>query len=134
MGEPAETIRQLILVGEEKGYLLPEEIATALPPDTTASSVLDDLLSQCRDAGIDVDSESLERERTHHARTAEDTHETDLTPSRPGTSSDSVRVYLREMSRAPLLTREQEVALAKRIERGHRTVMVAIAHTPSLVQ
>ena len=45
-----------------------------------------------------------------------------------------MRVYLREMSRAPLLTREQEVALAKRIERGHRTVMVAIAHTPSLVQ
>ncbi len=61
-GEHDEAIRQLIAVGEEKGYLHREEIDTVLPPEITASSVLDDLLSQCRDAGIDVDSESLEGE------------------------------------------------------------------------
>ena len=131
-GEEAETIRQLIVVGEEKGYLLREEIDTVLPPDATASS--DDLLSQSRDAGIDIDSESLERARTHHARPGKDTDETDLTPIRSDTSSDIVRVYLADMSQVPLLTRGKEVALAKRIERGYRTVMVAISHTPSLVQ
>ena len=133
-GEPAETIRQLIALGAEKGYLHREEIAATLPADVTASSVLDDLLSQCRDAGIDVDSESLQRAGTRRARL--DADEPDLTPSRRDTSSDLVRVYLAEMSRVPLLTRGEgeEVALATQIERGHRTVMVAISHTPSLVE
>ncbi len=131
-GEHDEAIRQLIAVGEEKGYLHREEIDTVLPPEITASSVLDDLLSQCRDAGIDVDSESLQRAGTRRARL--DADEPDLTPSRRDTSSDLVRVYLAETSRVPLLTRAQEVVLATQIERGHRTVMVAISHTPSLVQ
>ena len=63
-----------------------------------------------------------------------DADELDLIPSRPDTSSDVVRVYLAEMSRVPLLTCDEEVTLAKRIERSHRTVLGAIAHTPSLVQ
>ena len=133
-GEHDEAIRQLIAVGEEKGYLHRKEIDTVLPPEITASSVLDDLLSQCRDAGIDVDSESLQRAGTRRARL--DADGIDLTPSRHDTSSDLVRVYLAEMSRVPLLTRGEgeEVALATQIERGHRTVMVAISHTPSLVE
>ncbi len=117
--EQAEAIRQLVAIGEEKGYLLREEIDTVLPPDVTSSSVLNDLLSQCRDVGIDVDLESVER---------------DGTPSRRDTSSDIVQVYLADMSRTLLLTREQEVALAKQIERGNLTVMMALSHTPSLVQ
>ena len=129
-GEHDEVIRQLIALGEAKGYLLREEIDATLPADVTASSVLDDLLGRCRDAGIDVDSESLERAGTRLV----DADEPDLTPSRRDTSSDLVRVYLAETSRIPLLTRAQEVVLATQIERGHRTVMVAISHTPSLVQ
>ena len=131
-GEQDEAIHQLIALGQEKGFLRHEEIDAVMPADVTASAVLDDLLIQCRDADIDVDSESLERETTHPARL--DADEPDPTPSRPDSSSDVVRLYLAEMSRVPLLTREKEVALAKRIERGHRTVMVAISHTPSLVQ
>ncbi len=129
--EHDEAIRQLIAVGAERGYLLREEIDAVLPPDSPAASVLDDLLSQCRDAGIDVDAESLERAGT---RTGLDADEIDLTPIRRDTSSDLVRVYLAEMSRVPLLTREKEVALAMQIERGQLTVMVAISHTPSLVE
>ena len=131
--EQDEAIRQLIAIGEEKGYLLSEEIDAVLPADVTAASVLNDLLDQCLDAGIDVDSESLERAAgTRLARMASD--EPDKTPSRPDASSDVVRLYFAEMKRVPLLTREEEVALAKQIERGHRTVMAAISHTPSLVQ
>ena len=103
-----------------------------LPAGVTVSSVLNDLVSQCRDAGIDVDSESLERAGTRLAHM--DSDEPDLTPGQRDTSRDVVRVYLAEMSRVPLLSREKEVALAKQIERGRRTVMVAISHTPSLVQ
>ena len=131
-GEQDAAVRQLIALGEEKGYLRRDEIDARLPVDVTASVVLVDLLNQCQDAGIDVDSEALERADTRRARM--DADEIDLTPSRRDTSSDVVRVYLSEMGRVPLLTRDEEVALAKRIERGHRTVMVAISHTPSLVQ
>ena len=131
-GEQDAAIRQLIALGEEQGYLLREEIDAVLPAGVTVSSVLNDLVSQCRDAGIDVDSQSLERAGTCLAHM--DSDEPDLTPGRRDTSSDVVRVYLAEMSRVPLLTREKEVALAKQIERGHRTVMVAISHAPSLVQ
>ena len=131
-GEQDAAVRQLIALGEEKGYLLRDEIDARLPVDVTASVVLVDLLNQCQDAGIDVDSESLERADTRLARL--DSAESDLTQSRRDTSSDVVRVYLAEMGRVPLLTRDEEVALAKRIERGHRMVMVAISQTPSLVQ
>ena len=116
-GERNEAIRQLIALGEEKGYLLREEIDALLPADV-ASREVDGLLSRCRDAGIDVDAASLERERAHHARM--DADESDLTPGRPNTSSDVVRLYLADMSRVPLLTRQEEVTLAKRIEHGHR--------------
>ena len=132
-GERNNAVRQLIAIGEEKGYLLGEEIDALLPAGVT-SRELDGLLSRCRDAGIDVDSASVEREGAHHARPDEDADEIDLTPGRPDTSSDVVRLYLAEMSRVPLLTREEEVTLAKRIEHGHRTVMVAVSQTPSLVQ
>ena len=131
-GEQDEAIHQLITVGREKGYLFREEIDAVLPADVTTSAVLDDLLNQCQDAGIDVDSEAFERAGTRLARM--DGDEIDLTPSRRDSSNDIARVYLTEMGRVPLLTRDEEVALAKRIERGHRTVMGAISHTPSLVQ
>ena len=131
-GEQDEAIHQLIALGQEKGYLRQEEIDAVMPVDVTASAVLDDLLSQCGEVGIDVVVESLERGTTHTARL--DADEVDLIPSRRDTSSDAVGSYFTEMSRVPLLARDEEVALAKRIERGHRTVMVAISHTPSLVQ
>ena len=127
-----EAIRHLLALGEKQGFLLREEIDAVLPAEITAASVLDDVLSRCQQAGIDVDAASLERGGTHPARM--DADEPDLTPSRTESSNDILRQYLTDMSRVPLLTRDEEVALAKRIERGHRTVLVAISHTPSLVQ
>ena len=131
-GEQDEAIHQLIASGREKGYLLREEIDAVLPVDVTASSRLDDVLSRCGEAGIDVDSESFERETTDSARMITDKIE--LTRSPPDASSDVVRLYLADMSRVPLLTRSEEVTLATQIERGHRGVMVAISHAPSLVE
>ena len=133
-GEPDEAIRRLIALGTEKGYLLRGEIDATLPADVTASAVLDDLFSRCGEAGIDVDVESLERETRRAARTGDDADEIELTPGDPDSSVDVVRLYLADMSRVPLLTRAKEVVLAKQIERGHRTVMVAISHTPRLVE
>ena len=96
--------------------------------------MLDDLLRRCGDAGIAVDAASLARDGGPDAGTDEDPDEPDLTPSRLDPSSDVVRLYFADMGRGKLLTRDAEVALAKRLERGHRTVMVALSQTPSLVQ
>ena len=127
-------VRRLIALGAEQGYLLREEIDAVLPADITARSVLDDLLSRCEDAGIAVDSASLEQEGAHHARTDENADELDLIAGRTEPSTDVVRLYFADMKRGPLLTREEEATLAKRIEHGNRMVTVAISQTPSLVQ
>ena len=125
--EQDEVIDRLIALGAEHGQVLREEIDACLPADVTAPRVLDDLRSRCRDAGIEiVDAAS----RARQARS----DEIDVPPSPPESSGDVVRQYLADMSRVPLLTREQEVTLAKQFERGTRTVVVAVSHTPSLVQ
>lgn len=114
---------------------LEEEINAGLRADVTASSVPDDLRSRCEDAGIEVvESASHQPAPALHAPTSEDADEIDLAPDRSEPSSDIVWQYFSDMSRVPLLTRDEEVALAKRIERGHQTVTVAISQTPSLVQ
>ena len=125
--EQGEVVDHLIALGEEQGQVLLEEIDACLPADVTAPCVLDDLRSRCRDAGIAiVDAASGARQ----ART----DEVDLTPRPLESSGDVVRHYFADMSRVPLLTREQEVTLATQFERGTRTVLVAVSHTPSLVQ
>ena len=130
-----EAIRQLIALGEAQGTLAHEEIEAVLPADVTDSSVLDDLRASCEDAGIEVvESVSHRHAPARLARTSETADALNLTAGRPDPSTDIVRQYFVEMRRVPLVTREEEVALATRIERGHRMVMVAIAQTPSLVQ
>ena len=114
---------------------LEEEVSAVLRGDVTASSMLDDLRSRCEDADVEVvESVSHWPAPALLARTSEDADEVDLAPDRSEPSSDIVSQYFSDMSRVPLLTRDDEVVLAKRIERGHRTVMVAISQTPSLVQ
>ena len=130
-----EAIRQLIALGEAQGTLAHEEIEAVLPGDVTDSSVLDDLRASCEDAGIEVvESASDEQAPARLARMGKTADDLNLTAGRPDPSDDIVRQYFVEMRRVPLVTREEAVALATRIERGHRTVMVAIAQTPSLVQ
>ena len=130
-----EAIRQLIALGEAQGTLAHEEIEAVLPADVTDASVLDDLRASCEDAGIEVvESASDEQAPARLARMGKTADDLNLTAGRPDPSDDIVRQYFVEMRRVPLVTREEEVALATRIERGHRTVMVAIAQTPSLVQ
>ena len=125
--EQDEVIDHLIALGEKQGQVLLEEINACLPTDVTAPRVLDELRSRCRDAGIEiVDAAS----RARQART----DEIERTSSPPDSFGDVVRQYFADMSRVPLLTRDQEVQLAKQFERGTRTVVVAVSHTPSLVQ
>src|SRR5881409_3458211 len=136
--EKCDEVRQLISIGKEKGYLLYDEVNEMLPSEITSSDELDDLFNTFGSAGIEVidsDQKYLRDEKTID-RTAEGAEELelDLTPGALDKTNDPVRMYLREMGTVPLLTREGEVEIAKRIERGKKAVMKVITRTPMSAQ
>jgi RNA polymerase primary sigma factor len=135
--ERYDEVRQLISIGKEKGYLLYDEVNEMLPADITSSDELDDLFSTFSNAGIEVvDSEKTYREDKLLDRTGEGAEEIelDLTPGALDKTNDPVRMYLREMGTVPLLTREGEVEIAKRIERGKLAVIKSISRTPTITR
>jgi len=135
--EKYDEVRQLIAIGKEKGYLLYDEVNEMLPADITSSDELDDLFSTFGSAGIEVvDSEKTYREDKLLDRTGEGAEEIelDLTPGALDKTNDPVRMYLREMGTVPLLTREGEVEIAKRIERGKLAVIKSISRTPTIAR
>ncbi len=126
-----DEVRQLITIGKEKGYLLYDEVNELLRSDITSSDDLDDLFSTFGSAGIEVvDSEQKYREDKQGE--GGDDLELDLTPGALDKTNDPVRMYLREMGTVPLLTREGEVEIAKRIERGKLAVIKSISRTPTV--
>src|SRR5262245_22166399 len=125
--EKYDEVRQLITMGKEKGYLLYEEVNDMLPSEITSSDDLDDIFSMFGSMGIEVvDSEQKFREKGE----GEEGTEIDLTPGALDKTNDPVRMYLREMGTVPLLTREGEVEIARRIERGKLAVIKSISRTP----
>jgi RNA polymerase primary sigma factor len=129
--ERYDEVRQLITMGKEKGYLLYEEVNDMLPSEIGATDELDDIFSMFSSMGIEVvDSEQKLREKGD----AEEGAEIDLTPGTLDKTNDPVRMYLREMGTVPLLTREGEVEIAKRIERGKKIVMRTVSRTPMAAQ
>src|SRR6187402_2291936 len=137
--EKYDEVRQLINIGKEKGYLLYDEVNELLPSEITSSDELDDLFNTFGSAGIEVidsDQKYLRDDVKPIDRTAEGAEELelDLTPGALDKTNDPVRMYLREMGTVPLLTREGEVAIAKRIEQGKLAVIKSISRTPKVTQ
>ena len=135
--EQYDEVRQLVEIGKEKGYLLYREVNELLPPNITASDALDELYTAFGHAGIEVvDSEQTYREHTRLNRRGEgsDDIDLDLTPSAIDKAFDPVRMYLRQMATVPLLTRDGEVAIAKRFERGKLLITKAISRTPFIAK
>jgi RNA polymerase primary sigma factor len=133
--EKYDEVRQLINIGKEKGYLLYDEVNELLPSEITSSDELDDLFNTFGSAGIEVidsDQKYLRDDVKPIDRTAEGAEELelDLTPGALDKTNDPVRMYLREMGTVPLLTREGEVEIARRIERGKLAVIKSISRTP----
>ena len=138
--EKFDQVNKLITIGKEKGYLLYDEVNELLPSDVHSAEDLDDLLSMFDSAGIEVlDSpraktgEKAEKEETKSEESSEDS-DLDLTPGALDKTNDPVRMYLREMGTVPLLTREGEVEIAKRIERGQLNVLKALSRSPVIIQ
>src|SRR5438094_2623526 len=132
--EKYDEVRQLISIGKEKGYLLYDEVNELLPSEITSSDELDDLFNTFGSAGIEVidSDQKYLRDDKPIDRTGEGAEELelDLTPGALDKTNDPVRMYLREMGTVPLLTREGEVEIARRIERGKLAVIKSISRTP----
>jgi RNA polymerase primary sigma factor len=145
--EKYDQVRQLIAMGKERGYLLYDEVNDILPPEVHSSEEIDDLLSTFERNGIDV-YEDLSSAKAALAAAdssespevvvkdepASEDGELDLTPGTLEKTNDPVRMYLREMGTVPLLTREGEVAIAKRIERGQLLVLKTITRAPLILK
>ncbi len=135
-----EDVEHIIDAGKEKGYLTFGEVNDLLPGDITSPDELDDLMATINTQGIDVLSEgrrgSRDEERDADSEPGEESDdvELDLTPGTLEKTNDPVRMYLREMGTVPLLTREGEVEIAKRIERGQLRVMKAVSRSTIVIR
>ena len=138
-----DQVNKLISLGKEKGYLLYDEVNDLLPSDVHSPEDLSDLLSMFDNEGIEVvDSprgktqEGIGLDKTEELKGEEagEDVELDLTPGALDKTNDPVRMYLREMGTVPLLTREGEVEIAKRIERGQIKVFKALSRSPVVIQ
>jgi len=132
-----DEVKQLIDMGKEKGYLLYDEVNDLLPGDITSSEEMDDMFSMFRAQGIeviDVEPKAAGAEKLGIEKEGGDEVELDLTPGALDKTNDPVRLYLREMGTVPLLTREGEVEIAKRIERGQLNVLKAVSRSPIVIK
>src|ERR1700690_51666 len=127
-------IDSIIEVGKEKGYLTYGDVNDMLPEEIGAADDLDDLITTIGTQGIDLlDGPKFGHDKEFDGEEGEDV-ELDLTPGTLEKTNDPVRMYLREMGTVPLLTREGEVEIAKRIERGQLRVMKAISRSSIVIR
>jgi len=142
--EKYDQVRQLIDMGKERGYLLYDEVNDILLAEVHSSEEIDDLLSTFERDGIEIYENVSSAKAARAAAKAGETEpreelpteevELDLTPGALEKTNDPVRMYLREMGTVPLLTREGEVAIAKRIERGQMLVLKTISRSPIVLK
>ena len=125
--------------GDEKGYFTFNQVNDLIPQNGHSPEELDDLLTTIGTQGIDVlegqpklPSSAGTKEFEKEMEAGEDV-ELDLTPGALEKTDDTVRIYLREMGRVPLLTREGEVDISKRIERGQLRALKALSRSPIVV-
>ena len=126
-------MKQLMSTGKEKGYVLYDDVNDLLAEDYPGGRELDELLTELDTAGVEI----LEEPKAEFDKKPEDTEElseVDLAQDFADKTNDPVRMYLREMGSVPLLTREGEIELAKRIERGQAAVRKAISRSPLVIR
>ncbi|HZP20997.1 MAG TPA: RNA polymerase sigma factor RpoD [Bauldia sp.] len=135
-------VKKMIKVAKKRGYVTYEELNGVLPSDVNSSDTIEDVLGQLSEMGINV----IETDEVEEAEEAEDEPEGgELTeaastavakPAREPTdrTDDPVRMYLREMGSVELLSREGEIAIAKRIEAGRETMIAGLCESPLTFQ
>ena len=132
-------VKRLIARGKERGYITFDELNAVLPPDQNASEQIEDVMANLSEMGIQVvEGEEGEDGETPAVKTekAEEEGESEAEPTGNvdeaslGRTDDPVRMYLREMGSVELLSREGEIAIAKRIEAGRDMMIGGLCESP----
>jgi RNA polymerase primary sigma factor len=146
--EQQDQVRLLIKLGKEQGYLLYDQVNDAFAAEEHTTEEIDSAFTAFESEGISLYEDASDAKlanaapdvaepadvRPHPEAAASEDAELDQTASPPEKTSDPVRVYLREMGLVPLLTREQEVTIAKRLERGSLRVLKTVSRSPVVLK
>src|ERR1041384_4899594 len=125
-------LQRLVQMGKEKGYVLYDEVSEVLPGDLPGGAELEDVLAGLDVAGIEILEEPKDFEKK--LEESEELIDIELPAGVGEKINDPVRMYLREMGTVPLLTRDGEVEIARRIERGQNTVLKSLSRAPLAIQ
>src|SRR5215472_16321564 len=131
----AAAIKKMLARGKERGYLTYDEVNAALPTDQVSSEQIEDVMTQLSELGINVvENEDAEEPVASDAEDGEAEARGNLDDDDIGRTDDPVRMYLREMGSVELLSREGEIAIAKRIEAGREMMIGGICESPLTVR
>ncbi|MES1964643.1 RNA polymerase sigma factor RpoD [Psychrobacter sp. AH5] len=142
LSKSTSQLATLIQMGKEQGYLTYAEVNDQLPDSITESDQIEDIVQMLTDVGIkifesapDADDILMNDDSSDDDMAADEAAAVLASvETEPGRTTDPVRMYMREMGTVDLLTREGEIAIAKRIEEGIRDVQHAMAYWPGTVQ
>ncbi|MFN6954493.1 MAG: RNA polymerase sigma factor RpoD [Acetobacteraceae bacterium] len=136
----AAALKRLIARGKERGYVTYDEVNAVLPSDQVSSEFIEDTMANLSEAGINVveaeEQEDPEASSAKPSAKADDGEEADdeaggnIDEETAGRTDDPVRMYLREMGSVELLSREGEIAIAKRIEAGRDMMIGGLCESP----
>jgi len=131
-----QTVKKLIARARERGYVTYDELNQVLPPDQTSSEQIEDVMASLNEMGINVieneesdEVASADGDGDREVRTSGNLDDDDI-----GRTDDPVRMYLREMGSVELLSREGEIAIAKRIEAGREMMIGGICESPLTIR
>ncbi|MDD3370786.1 MAG: RNA polymerase sigma factor RpoD [Alphaproteobacteria bacterium] len=135
MSEATDAVKKMLKRGKERGYVTLDEINAALPQDKINSDMIEDTMALLSEMGISVtegddDETTKEKEEGEASEEGESGNVSDDL----GRTDDPVRLYLREMGSVELLSREGEIAIAKRIEAGREMMIGGICESPLTIQ
>ncbi len=128
-----DDVRKLIMLAKEKGYVTYKELNETIDEDILLSEELDALIEYLNELNIDVVDEGKPEEISSSDVSNEDYLGIDFSDDVWAKTDDPVKLYLKEMGKIPLLTREQEIQLAKEIERGRKIVFRGLLRTSFLI-
>ncbi len=133
MDSVTAAVKKLIAKGKERGYITIDELNAVMPPDDSASEQIEDVMTLFSEMGVNV----VENEESEEASEPKDNNgSTSVRPAGNlndddiGRTDDPVRMYLREMGSVELLSREGEIAIAKRIEAGREKMIGSLCESP----
>jgi RNA polymerase primary sigma factor len=125
----AATIKKMVARGKERGYVTYDELNAALPPEQVSSEQIEDTMTMLSELGVNVveseEADDADEDGDGEARASGNLDDEDI-----GRTDDPVRMYLREMGSVELLSREGEIAIAKRIEAGREMMIGGICESP----